>query len=108
MGKFKSSPITGAFAWRLIEMIESPASRVLSLSAKLVLERLEIELYQHGGRPGENGKLPCTYEHFVEFGEFTMMRLRPRSVNWWRWVSLRSPGGGAPVTRASASPPSIG
>lgn len=49
-------------------MIESSANRVLSLSAKLVLERLEIELYQHGGKSEENGKLPCTYEHFVEFG----------------------------------------
>jgi len=64
----KRNSISGAFSWRLIEMLESPANRVLSLSAKLVLERLEIELYQHGGRPEENGKLPCTYEHFVEFG----------------------------------------
>jgi hypothetical protein len=64
----KRNSIPSAFAWRLIEMIESPANRVLSLSAKLVLERLEIELYQHGGKPEENGKLPCTYEHFVEFG----------------------------------------
>jgi hypothetical protein len=32
-------------------MVGSPANRVLSLSAKLVLERLEIELYQHGGKP---------------------------------------------------------
>jgi hypothetical protein len=64
----KRNSISGAFAWRLIEMIESPANRVLSLSAKLVLERLEIELYQHGGKSEENGKLPCTYQHFVEFG----------------------------------------
>jgi hypothetical protein len=60
--------INGAFAWRLIEMLESPANRALSLSAKRVLERLEIELYRHGGKPEENGRLPCTYEHFVEFG----------------------------------------
>jgi hypothetical protein len=60
--------IAGAFAWRLIEMLESPANRVLSLSAKRVLERLEIELYLHGGKPEENGRLPCTFDHFVEFG----------------------------------------
>jgi hypothetical protein len=60
--------IPGAFAWRLIEMLESPANRVLSLSAKRVLERLEIELFHHGGKPEENGRLACTFEHFVEFG----------------------------------------
>ncbi len=64
----KKGSIAGPFAWRLIEMLESPANRVLSLSAKRILERLEIELYQHGGKPEENGKLACTYEHFVEFG----------------------------------------
>jgi hypothetical protein len=66
-GKGRRS-INGAFAWRLIEMLESPANRVLSLSAKRILERLEIELYLHGGKPSENGKLPCTYDHFAEFG----------------------------------------
>jgi hypothetical protein len=40
----------------------------MSLSAKRVLERLEIELYHHGGKPEENGRLACTFEHFVEFG----------------------------------------
>lgn len=60
--------INGAFAWRLVEMLESPAYRVLSLSAHRVMARLEIELAQHGGKPEENGKLPCTFDHFVEFG----------------------------------------
>jgi hypothetical protein len=60
--------INGAFAWRLIEMLESPAYRVLSLSAHRAMARLEIELAHHGGKPEENGKLPCTYEHFAEFG----------------------------------------
>ena len=40
----------------------------MSLSAKRVLERLEIELYRHGGKPEENGRLACTFDHFVEFG----------------------------------------
>ena len=40
----------------------------MSLSAKRILERLEIELFHHGGKPEENGKLPCTYEHFEEYG----------------------------------------
>ena len=60
--------IPGAFAWRLIEMLESPANKVMSLSAKRVLERLEIELFHHGGKPEENGRLACTFDHFVEFG----------------------------------------
>jgi hypothetical protein len=60
--------IPGAFAWRLIEMLESPANRVMSLSAKRILERLEIELFHHGGKPEQNGLLPCTFDHFEEFG----------------------------------------
>jgi hypothetical protein len=68
MAKHRRGSIAGAFAWRLIEMLESPAHRVLSLSARRVLDRLEIELYQHGGKPEANGHLPCTYDHFAEFG----------------------------------------
>jgi hypothetical protein len=49
-------------------MLESPAHRGLSLSARKILDRLEIEFYRHGGRPEQNGLLPCTYDHFVEFG----------------------------------------
>ncbi len=60
--------IPGQFGWRLIEMLECPANRTLSLGAKRVMERLEIELGHHGNKPEENGKLACTYEHFVEFG----------------------------------------
>jgi hypothetical protein len=60
--------INGAFAWRLVEMLESAAYRALSLSAHRAMSRLEIELHHHGGKPEENGKLACTYDHFVEFG----------------------------------------
>jgi hypothetical protein len=62
----RRNKITGQFAWRTIEMLESPAMSVLSLSARRLLDRLEIELAHHGGR--ENGKLPVTYEQLVEFG----------------------------------------
>ena len=54
------------FAGRVIRMLESPAYRVLSLSAHRVLARIEIELKRHGGK--DNGKLPITYEQFVEYG----------------------------------------
>jgi hypothetical protein len=60
--------IPGPFNWRLVEMQKSPAYRVLSLSARKVLDRLEIELAQHGFKSEENGNLPCTYVHFVEYG----------------------------------------
>jgi hypothetical protein len=60
--------IPGPFSWRLVEMQKSPAYRVLSLSARKILDRLEIELAKHGFKPEENGFLPCTYEHFVEYG----------------------------------------
>ena len=60
--------IVGAFAWRSIEMLKSPAYRVLSLSAHRVMARLEIEFAHHGGKPEENGRLPCAYDHFGEFG----------------------------------------
>src|SRR5262249_15723448 len=37
-----------------------------SLSGHRILARVEIELAKHGGN--ENGKLPVTYEHFIEYG----------------------------------------
>jgi hypothetical protein len=60
------SRISGQFAWRTIEMMESPAFRVLSHSARRILDRLEIEIAHHGGN--DNGRLPCTFDHFVEYG----------------------------------------
>lgn len=64
--KFRRNRIAGQFAWQLIEMLESPAYRVLSLSGRKLLCRLEIEHGHHAGR--ENGKLPVTYNDFVEYG----------------------------------------
>lgn len=62
----RHNKISGQFAAQLIEMLRSPAYRVLSLSALRVLARLQIELAQHGGR--DNGKLPCTYNQLEEYG----------------------------------------
>jgi len=58
--------ISGQFAARLIEMLESPAFRVLSRSAHMVLARIEIELAHHGGN--DNGRLPVTTDDFVRYG----------------------------------------
>jgi len=62
----RRTKIGGQFAPRLIEMLRSPAWAVLSLSGRRVIERLEIELADHGGT--DNGALPCTYADFVAFG----------------------------------------
>jgi hypothetical protein len=62
----RKTSIGGQFAPRLIEMLESPASRVLSRAAEQVLKRIEIELGHHGGN--DNGKLPVTFDHFEEYG----------------------------------------
>jgi hypothetical protein len=58
--------IPGQFAPRLVEMLESPAWRVLSLSAHRLLDRLDIEHRCHGGR--DNGKLIVTFEQFCGYG----------------------------------------
>jgi hypothetical protein len=62
----RKNRVAGQFAARPIEMLNSPAYRVLSRAAHLVLSRLEVEHANHGGR--DNGRLPCTYEHFEEYG----------------------------------------
>jgi hypothetical protein len=54
------------FIKRPIRMLSSPAWRVLSLSARRFIDRLEIELARHGGR--DNGRLPLTYDQLVVHG----------------------------------------
>jgi hypothetical protein len=58
--------ISGQFAAMAIEMLESEAFAVLSLSALRVLFRIEIEHASHGGR--ENGRLAVTYGDFAKYG----------------------------------------
>jgi hypothetical protein len=58
--------INGQWSPRLIEMLESPAYRALSLSAHRVISRIEIELARHGGN--DNGRLPVTFEDFIAYG----------------------------------------
>jgi hypothetical protein len=54
----RRTKILGQFAPRTIDMLRSSAWSVLSLSGRRVIDRLEIELADHGGT--DNGKLPCT------------------------------------------------
>ena len=62
----KRRTINGQFTMRPIEMLRSPAYRVLSLSARRMLDRIEIEHARHGGK--ENGRLPVTHADFREYG----------------------------------------
>jgi hypothetical protein len=65
-GRNRRTQIDGQFAARLIDMLRSPAWCVLSLSARRVLDRIEIELADHGGM--DNGRLPVTYDDFARYG----------------------------------------
>jgi hypothetical protein len=62
----RRNSISGQFAPRLIEMLESPAYRALSRSGHMVISRIEVELAAHGGN--DNGRLPVTTEDFVQYG----------------------------------------
>ena len=65
-GGRRKNKIAGQFAARPIAMLESPAYRALSRAAHQVLARIEIEHAHHGG--ADNGALPVTYDHLVEYG----------------------------------------
>ena len=58
--------IARQFAARPIEMLESPAMRVLTLAERRALDRIEIEYAHHGG--ADNGRLPITYANFERHG----------------------------------------
>jgi hypothetical protein len=62
----KGASYSGQWVGHLLEMLESPAWRVLSRAAHQVLSRIEVELCYHGG--SDNGDLIVTYEQFVRYG----------------------------------------
>ena len=62
----RKNKIVGQFSARTIEMLRSPAYRTLSLSARRVLDRVEIEHADHGGL--ENGRLPVLFDDFQSYG----------------------------------------
>ena len=76
MSKFKRRPdgttyrkrnlINEQFSPHTRAMLESPAYRVMTLAAHRIIARIEIELCRHGGN--DNGRLPVTYEDFIEYG----------------------------------------
>ena len=88
-------------------MLESPAYRVLSLSAHRVLARLEIEIGHHGGH--DNGKLQVTYESFVQYGTaFIAKPLTQPCVTLQRWASSRSSSEAEPVMQTFGCQANIG
>ena len=64
--KIRHNSIGEQFGWHTIRMLLSPAYRELSLSGRRVLDRVDIELAQHGG--SDNGALPVTYDDFERYG----------------------------------------
>jgi hypothetical protein len=62
----KRARLTDNFIIHTREMRESPAWRALPANARLILDRLELELMRHGGF--ENGNLAVPYSDFVETG----------------------------------------
>jgi hypothetical protein len=62
----RRNKINEQFSARSIEMLESPAFRVLSRAARMVLDRIEIELAHHGGN--DAAKLPVTKADFITYG----------------------------------------
>jgi hypothetical protein len=62
----RQQSIISQFVPHRIEMIESPAWRALSLSARRVIDRIEIEHGHHGGK--DNDRLPVTFDDFEDFG----------------------------------------
>jgi hypothetical protein len=62
----RRNSINDQWSARRREMLESPAYRVLSQSAHRAISRIELELCYHGGN--DNGRLPVTFDDFVEYG----------------------------------------
>ena len=63
--KGRAASYSGPFVGHMVEMLEAPAYMVLSLSARRVLDRLEVELLHHGGN--DNGRLTVTFSQFVDY-----------------------------------------
>jgi hypothetical protein len=65
-GRKRRTQIDGQWIAYRLEMIQSPAFKALSLQGRKVLNRLEIEHCGYGG--AENGRLPCRYYDFEQYG----------------------------------------
>jgi hypothetical protein len=59
-------PPEGMWIWLTLEMMESPAWRALTHSARRVVDRIVIEHLKHGLQ--ENGELIITFDDFENYG----------------------------------------
>jgi hypothetical protein len=91
--------ISGQYVPHLRELIEAPAWRVLSLSARRLLDRIEIEHVRHGGQ--EKGQLAVTFDDFAKYGIIATLS-PPLSGNVARSASWSSPEPAAPATPSIA------
>jgi hypothetical protein len=62
----RSNRLMESWTSHIVSLLRSPARRILSRAGRQVLDRLEIELCDHGGN--DNGRLPMTFEDLVEYG----------------------------------------
>jgi hypothetical protein len=65
-GSYSKPPKGSSWVWHTEDMLISPAWRALSINAKRVIERVELEHMAHGGN--ENGTLPVTHQNFRKHG----------------------------------------
>ena len=91
----RHTKIVGQFAPHRIDMLRSPAWRVLSLSARRVLDRVEIEMGDHGGT--DNGRLPVTFLVISSGTEFSGTQSAQPSAKPLPLASFLSPSRAAPV-----------
>jgi hypothetical protein len=97
----KQLKINGQYVHHLADLIRSPAWQVLSLPARRLLDRIEIEYLRHDGQ--DNGQLAVTFNDFVNYGIHRhhvplLLGNASRSVSW------SSPGTVAPVMPSFARP----
>ena len=64
----RRTALQGQYITRYVELLESPAFRVMSQSAHRALARIELEWCHHGGDPAEISRLPVTFRDFEEYG----------------------------------------
>src|SRR5213083_2360647 len=105
MRRGRRTTIGAQFAPRRIDMLRSPAYCALSLSARRVLDRLEIELADHGGTDTASSPSPMTTSRGTAF------TVRPYFLQFAkpsRSGSLRSPRRALPEPPSFVSPTSLG
>jgi hypothetical protein len=101
--KSKNGAASGPFVMHTREMFRSPAWRVLSLSARRLLDRIEIEMMSHGG-PRSNGRLTVTHGDFIKYGvrrNSIAAALREVVALGFLEITVQGRGGNAEFRKAS-------